>query len=243
MDNFIVDIGNSSIKAALFRDGKLSEEWRIMELSALNDLALRLTAVDGVLISSVRWNKEELERSLDFSFVYFDYDTLLPVDNRYETPFTLGLDRVASVIGARCFRKEGPLLVVDLGTCITFEFLDADNAYLGGAISPGIQMRLEAMHRQTARLPLVSWPVSGAPLIGQNTKACMQSGIYHGVKHEVLGMIQTYQNQYEKLGVYICGGDAKYFESLTKDPIFVIPNLVLYGLNRILTYNVEKLHA
>ncbi|MCC5938422.1 MAG: type III pantothenate kinase [Lunatimonas sp.] len=242
MDNFIIDIGNSRIKAARFRDGTMLADWSLMELSELNRLAGQLD-VDQVLISSVKWGREELEQALDFAFVYFDYETLLPVENRYETPFTLGLDRIAAVIGARCFQEVGPVLVVDLGTCITFEFLDSNNAYLGGAISPGIQMRLEAMHRQTARLPLVSWPEAGAPLIGQNTIACMQSGMYHGVQHEVLGTIQTYQKRFENLGVYICGGDAKYFESLTKDPIFVIPNLVLFGLNRILTYNVEKLHA
>lgn len=242
MDNFIVDIGNSRIKAALFRDGALQHTWSLTELVELSSLASGLR-FDQVLISSVKWTKEELERALGFGFVYFDYDTLLPVDNRYETPFTLGLDRIAAVVGGRCFQAAGPLLVVDLGTCITFELLDSDEAYLGGAISPGIQMRLAAMHRQTARLPLVTWPEDGAPLIGQNTKACMQAGIYHGVQHEVMGMIQAYQKRFENLGVYICGGDAKYFESLTKDPIFVIPNLVLFGLNRILMYNVEKLHA
>ncbi|EON79294.1 Pantothenate kinase type III, CoaX-like protein [Lunatimonas lonarensis] len=242
MDYFIVDIGNSRIKGAHFRDNALREEWSMTAISELNRLADTLV-FERALVSSVKWRKDELEASLGFPFVYFDYETGLPVKNCYETPFTLGLDRIAAVIGARCFKPEGPLLAIDLGTCITYEFLDSDNSYLGGGISPGIQLRAEAMHRHTARLPLVEWPKDGVPLIGRNTRSCMQSGMYYGVRHEVFGMIQSYSAAYPGLGVYICGGDAKYFESLTKEHIFVIPNLVLYGLNRILSYNVEKLRA
>lgn len=216
--------------------------WTLTQLADLNRLAASLS-VDQALVSSVKWTRDELNSSLAFRFAYFDHQTLLPVKNRYETPFTLGLDRIAAVVGARCFQPEGPLLAVDLGTCITYEFLDAGDSYLGGGISPGIQMRAEAMHRHTARLPLIAWPEDEVPLIGQNTKACMQAGIYYGVRYEVLGMIQSYRNSYPGLGVYICGGDAKYFESLTKEHIFVIPKLVLHGLNRILSYNVEKLQA
>lgn len=242
MGNFIIDIGNSRIKAGFFDGEELQKTWNLPDLESLIEVYGELPC-DGVLVSSVRWNGRELEEKLPFRFLFFDHDTRLPLKNAYKTPETLGLDRLAAAIGSQVFHTEGPTLVIDLGTCITFEFLDDAGVYRGGAISPGIKMRFEAMNRQTARLPLVTWPEEGVEILGDSTITCMQSGVYHGVHHEIAGMISRFFQQYPGLKVFICGGDAKYFESLTKDHIFVIPNLVLYGLNRILTYNVKKLHA
>jgi type III pantothenate kinase len=131
------------------------------------------------------------------------------------------------------------LLAIDLGTCITYDFLNGKGAYMGGAISPGLQMRAKAMAAHTANLPLVEISPD-VNLLGDSTVSCMQSGIYHGVMAEMSGIIQKYSQNHDDLKVFICGGDAKYFERLSKDHIFVIPNLVLHGLNRILTYNVDK---
>lgn len=242
LNNLIIDIGNSRIKAALFEAGTLIEDWTIHAMAEIDDIAKKVD-FQYAIVSSVRWDQHHLKEKLSFPFSFFDHFTPLPVQNTYETPFTLGLDRIASVIGARCFQAQGAVLVVDLGTCITYEFMDSADKYHGGSISPGIRMRFEAMHRQTAKLPLVEWPLESVPLIGKSTKACMQSGVYHGVYQELLGVVQAYRDIYPEVGVYICGGDAKHFESLTKQHIFVIPNLVLYGLDRILTYNVDKIHA
>jgi type III pantothenate kinase len=170
--------------------------------------------------------------------VFFNHRTPVPVDNHYGTPDTLGLDRLAAVIGGMDWAK-GPLLAIDLGTCITYDFLNEEGAYKGGAISPGLQMRAKAMATQTANLPLVEInPEVG--FVGNSTVTCLQSCVYYGVMAEISGIIENYSQNHDDLKVFICGGDAKYFERLTKDHIFVIPNLVLHGLNRILTYNVDK---
>ncbi|UCS94480.1 type III pantothenate kinase [Echinicola marina] len=241
MRNLVIDIGNTRIKSALFDGLEMIEE---QSLNYIDEL-LRYTDAwdfDHVIVSSVRWSSQELELMLPFGFLFLDQGTLLPVKNQYQTPHTLGLDRLAAAIGAYSKTGKGPVLSIDLGTCITYDFIDAYKAYLGGAISPGLQMRFRAMHEQTARLPLVDYDFEEVKpgLIGGNTLDGMKSGVYFGIKHEIEGIIKQYLGNHQDLKVFICGGDAKFFESLTKDHIFVIPNLVLHGLNRILIYNVNK---
>lgn len=121
------------------------------------------------------------------------------------------------------------------------EALDSwsDNAYLGGAISPGLAMRAKAMNSLTARLPLVGLKEKPKKRIGDNTISCMQIGIWYGVEYELSGQIQSYQQDYPEIKIFVCGGDAQSFVSLAKGHIFVIPNLVLHGLNCILNHNVE----
>ncbi|HEY5825470.1 MAG TPA: type III pantothenate kinase, partial [Cyclobacteriaceae bacterium] len=158
--------------------------------------------------------------------------------NGYATPTTLGVDRIAAVCGALEIYPNGNCLVVDTGTCINYEFIDAKGEYLGGAISPGIHMRLEAMHKFTARLPLVT-NNPDAQLIGNSTATCMQSGVTNGVIAEIEGIITRYSHLYPDLGVILSGGDYSLFENKLKPSIFVAPELVLSGLNRILLHNVR----
>ncbi|AKP50476.1 type III pantothenate kinase [Cyclobacterium amurskyense] len=237
--HWVVDIGNTRIKTGVFENGRLVED---MSFSGLKECADYLKPQDGdrVLITSVRLSLNELREIFSFPFLYFDHQTPLEITNSYGTPETLGLDRVAAVIGARAYKMNGAVLVVDLGTCITYDFLDNKNNYLGGAISPGLSMRAKAMHEFTARLPLVNVRKTGVSYLGTSTETCMQSGVYHGIAEEIKGFIRKYQQDFGLVEVFICGGDAEIFESLIKDHIFVIPNLVLYGLDRILIYNVEK---
>jgi type III pantothenate kinase len=237
--NLVIDIGNSRVKSGCFTDGKLADE------VSSEDLQTCLAEIEGwtfdqVVVSSVKWNEEELKAILPFSFLFFNHLTPLPIKNSYDSPKTLGLDRLAAVVGAWNKSSNGPLITIDIGTCITYDLLNSKNEFVGGAISPGLDMRAEAMHRQTARLPKVDIPSSAISFVGTNTVGCLQSGVYFGVYEEIKGFIKRFKQTYPMLKVFICGGDANYFESLTKDHIFVIPNLVLYGLDRILTYNVEK---
>lgn len=239
LNNLIVDIGNTRIKTAVFENDNLVKEtaFEHMEdfLSILPEISFQ-----HAIISSVKYSEEELRMMLDFDFLYLNKNTPTPIYNNYKTPETLGVDRKAAVVGARATIEIGALLTVDMGSCITYEILDPLDRYLGGAISPGLKMRFKAMHQQTARLPLVTLTDSSPPnLTGDTTSTCMQSGVYHGILHEIEGFIRAYSKEYDDLKVIICGGDSKVFESLTKDHIFVIPNLVLYGLNRILSYNVN----
>ncbi|PZX49845.1 type III pantothenate kinase [Algoriphagus chordae] len=238
MTNLIIDIGNTRIKSALFEGKKLLEEEVFDEL----EYALSYwnsVSFDHCLVSSVKWSQAELGDILSFPFNYLSPTTKLPIYNAYGTPASLGLDRVAGAIGAWAMRGKGPVLAIDLGTCITFDLIDESDTYLGGAISPGLGMRAKAMHEQTARLPLVDLTVKQAELIGNNTITCMQIGIWHGVEFELRGQIEAYTKKFPEIEVFLSGGDAKSFDSLAKDLIFVVPNLVLYGLNSILNHNVE----
>jgi type III pantothenate kinase len=239
LKNFVIDIGNTRLKTALFEEGKVLLEKDFEDFGTFLEAAGTFE-FQHAIVSSVTYSKEQLEELLGFSFLFLDKNTVLPMKNKYATPETLGVDRKAAVIGGRSKIKSGPILAVDLGSCITYDFLDEKDNYLGGAISPGLRMRFRSMHQQTARLPLVELESGAIPdFVGNSTVSCLRSGVYFGILNEINGFIQKYQEQYHDLKVIICGGDSKIFESLTKDHIFVIPNLILYGLDRILSYNVN----
>jgi type III pantothenate kinase len=151
------------------------------------------------------------------------------------------MDRLAAVVGANYFFPEQDCLVIDAGTCITFDYIDRNKKYFGGSISPGLTMKFKALHTFTGRLPLVEQTEKNAeqvPLVGQNTVACLQSGVLNGTLAEVDGMIAAYLKQSPDLITVMCGGDAPFFETNLKARIFAVPDLVLIGLNRILNYNV-----
>ncbi|MDI1321625.1 MAG: type III pantothenate kinase [Algoriphagus sp.] len=238
MANLVIDIGNTRIKSALFEKAELVWEGVFDELPDAID-SWSIHKFDNCLVSSVRWTKEELQQFLSFDFIYLTSQTEIPISNSYGSPATLGLDRIAAAIGGWQFAGKGPVLVIDLGSCITFEFVNQDNDYLGGAISPGLTMRAKAMNSLTARLPLVEVAEKPKNRIGDSTITCMQIGIWYGVEYELIGQIQAYEKEYPKIKVFVCGGDAQSFVSLAKDHIFVVPNLVLHGLNCILNHNVE----
>ena len=238
MRNLVIDIGNTRIKSALF-DGE-----NLLEESSFENLEVGLKywknlQFDFVLVSSVKQQKEELDQILPFGFLFLDSKTPSPVTNGYASPESLGLDRLAAAVGAWKLAGAGPVMAIDLGTCITYELVDPNGVYLGGAISPGVRMRAKAMHQFTAKLPLLEKIEIAPSAWGDHTKACMQAGIFHGVKGEIEEFIEAYSLKFPEIKVFICGGDAQSFESIAKDHIFVVPNLVLYGLNAILNHNVE----
>ncbi len=240
MRNLVIDVGNTRIKAAVFQDGQMVLDSTLDHMAGLLVFS-KNQLFDHAMVSSVSYPELDLRQKLDFHFWFLNQETHLPIENLYATPETLGVDRKAAVIGARDKIPHGPVLTVDLGSCITYDFLNERNQYLGGAISPGVKMRFKAMHDQTARLPLVNFGKDlEINLVGNSTEKGLQSGVFHGIKFEIEGFIQSLNRHHQELKVIICGGDSKFFESLTKGHIFVIPNLVLFGLNRILTYNVNK---
>ena len=167
-----------------------------------------------------------------------DHETSLPITSQYATPHTLGVDRIASVAGANFLYPGKNCLVIDLGTCITYDLIDQSGVHHGGGISPGLEMRLKAMHKFTSKLPLIS--MKGKPdLIGKTTKECMQSGALNGTIAELEGIIWRYRQLFKDLVIIFCGGGAIFFESKIKDDIFALPNLVLTGLNHILRFNLN----
>jgi type III pantothenate kinase len=160
------------------------------------------------------------------------------VVNSYETPETLGKDRLAAVVGANRLMPETDLLVIDAGTAITFDFIDAHGVYHGGNIAPGIEMRAESLHQFTGKLPRVE--LKGDVLfLGKNTSEAIISGIIYGAAFEIDGYIDRLLLKYPKLCTFLTGGSSIYFDGKLKNPIFADKNLVLTGLNRILQYNVS----
>lgn len=238
MKNLVIDIGNTRIKSALFEENELIGDHSFDEFDAALTF-WEAMEFEACLISSVRFSKEDLSKKIPFPFQFLDHSTNLPILNGYLTPKTLGLDRIAAAIGAWQLAGRNPVLAIDLGSCITFEFVDDLAIYRGGAISPGLQMRARAMNSFTARLPLVDLDQKPENLTGNSTVSCMQAGVWYGVEFELRGQIEAYRLKIPEIKVYICGGDSLSFESLAKDHIFVVPNLVLHGLNCILNHNVE----
>ncbi len=161
-----------------------------------------------------------------------------PVENAYSTPETLGIDRLVAVVGATRLISAPPALVIDLGSAITYDILDSSSTYLGGGISPGMNMRFQALATFTARLPLVE-PQKKFDLVGNSTHDSIRSGVVNGLLEELRGIIQRYKSQFsEDLSVILAGGDAHFFEKRLKSVNFVEQNLVLWGIRELLSLSI-----
>jgi type III pantothenate kinase len=238
--NIAIDIGNTSVKAGLFKNSALKEVYHGLSINALPELVQQL-GVANCIISSVSQDAQLIFQQLQpylQKVIVLDHQLPIPVINEYETPQTLGKDRLAAVAGATAVHPNTDCLVIDLGTCITYDCIRANGHYLGGSISPGLRMRFKALHTFTARLPLIE-PEDEVGLTGRNTRDAILSGVIHGMTAEIEGIISKYQTIFPEIDVIFCGGDANFFESKIKQRIFVIPELVLIGLNRILEHNVS----
>lgn len=237
--NLIVDYGNSSAKVGIFEHGQLMQKMVLQEEAELKKFLENYSA-ENFIISSVNANAQVVSSWANAKKKFILNPTLpLPIMNQYATPQTLGVDRIAAVCGAQQLFPKSHCLVIDSGTCITYEFLDDEGRYHGGGISPGLSMRFEAMHTFTARLPLVH-PIDNPPLIGNSTETCMQGGTVWGIVDEIEGVIKRYSEKFPGLKVILCGGDTRFFENKLKGSIFAVPELVLSGLNSILIYNVSR---
>ena len=175
------------------------------------------------------------------SFLELGPATPLPIDNRYRSPETLGKDRLAAVVGAYQLFPGASCLIVDAGSCITFDLLEGGGIYRGGNIAPGIAMRLRAMHAFTARLPAVPVDAGDTGWLGDTTESAMRRGAQLGAALEIEGYIALCSAQIGRINVILTGGDADFLAKKLKSKIFVNHHLVLRGLNKILNYNVEGL--
>ncbi|MBO0949100.1 type III pantothenate kinase [Fibrella forsythiae] len=244
--NLVIDWGNTRIKAGWFEGNTLVETARYVSAEALGD-ALVKSPPRYVMASSTSRPADELRTLLNAfdggaNWLLLTPDLPIPIRNAYETPRTLGADRLAAAVGAVHLFPAQNCLILDLGTCITADFVSADGTFQGGLISPGLRMRLQAMHTFTARLPLLdnvpgteAWPL----LTARNTREAMLSGAMNGMTLELAGIIEEYTNCYEDLRVILCGGDGPLFINRLKPGIFAVPELVLQGLNRIMLTNLQ----
>jgi type III pantothenate kinase len=237
--NLVIDSGNSAAKVGIFDHEKLVEK---MSFTAMDQLQAFMERNDfeNVIVSSVKadpdlvasWVLKAKNRFILRKGLH------LPVTNLYKTPDTLGMDRLAGVCGAVQLFPSFNNLVIDAGTCITYDFVNSAANFLGGGISPGLKMRFQAVNTFTAKLPLVS-PKAGVDLIGDSTEASIQSGVVNGILAELEGIMAHYREKFPDLKVILCGGDAGFFENQLKASIFAVPDLVLIGLNSILIHNVQ----
>ena len=238
--NTVVDYGNSSAKLAIFDHHHMVEKYVFAQPQELQKF-LQESRAENLIVSSVTADATQIAGWTSHFFkqkFILTHRLPLPINIRYSTPHTLGVDRIAGACGAIQLFPGFNSLVIDMGTCITYDFTDNQKNYFGGGISPGLQMRFKAVHTFTNRLPLVN-PVDNPELIGHSTETSIQSGIIHGMAAEIDGIIAQYRINYPDLKVILCGGDASFFENKLKASIFASPDLVLVGLNSVLIHNVS----
>jgi type III pantothenate kinase len=242
MNKLVIDIGNSLAKLALFSGRAMikSQTSASIDHSTIEEF-IAGTEIENVILSTVRQDTEELELYLANNYNYQRFSTLIEttIKLQYKTPTTLGLDRFAAVIGAAALFPNNNCLVIDAGTCITYDFVDKAKNYFGGSISPGLTMRFKAMHTFTGKLPLIETDAGFTESFGHDTRTSILSGVQNGVLHEITGFIQAYKSQHPDLVIALCGGDANYFDTQLKNSIFAhdirtVPNLVLIGLNEVI---------
>lgn len=241
--NLCIDWGNSRVKAAIFRNNKLVEVQNFPDSEAANALAAIISQHQpgkGILCSVANHGKdvEQMLRSNLRHFSILDSNTRVPIMNAYTTPGTLGADRLATVVAAHILNPDKNNLVISVGTCITYNFIQKNRTYRGGAISPGLHMRLKAMNQYTDRLPEVK--VDGdLLLLGYDTETCIRSGAIFGMAAEIDGMVDKFAAQYPDFNAILTGGDGPFFASKLKNKIFADPDLLLRGLNLIIEHKVS----
>ena len=242
--NCVIDLGNTTAKAAIYNKTALTSHEQGLADDALVAYATQ-PAVTHIGICAVGRNPAGIIAQLGNRVLVstLTTQTPIPITMNYATPQTLGTDRLAAVMGAYYRLPGTDCLVIDAGTCITYEFLDRHGAYHGGAIAPGMGMRFRAMHTFTNGLPLIEFGnnLQQPKLTGGTTAEAMMSGVIHGMVAEIDGIINQYLERVPQLKVILCGGDAQFFETRIKAPIFAVPELVLEGLNRVLLYNDNQI--
>ena len=247
--NAAIDLGNTFAKIGWFENDHLVEAQYKIPFEALTGILTSKVPSCAILSSTSHDTQPyaELLHQLNAQIVQLSPSLPVPIRKDYDTPQTLGADRLAAAVGATVLFPNENCLVIDMGTCITYDWVSADAVFHGGIISPGFRMRFQAMHTFTKRLPLIDIAemlhIASLPLIGKSTHTAMESGVINALPAEVDGIVDRYRNEYGECRVLLCGGDAPFFESRLKNRIFAAPNLVLMGLNRILLYNVNVQNA
>jgi type III pantothenate kinase len=239
--NLIIDSGNTIIKAAVFEDDTLVFKQHIVYDDWQNEIKKILKSfnkIDTIVISNVSTIETERFSELESTYkvTYITRDYKFPFTNGYQSPQTLGIDRMVLASGAVLKYPGKNRLVIDAGTCITYDFVDETNTYLGGAISPGIQLRYKSLNNYTANLPLLS-KEEPANMIGTTTNESIHSGIVNGVTFEIESFIDAYSERYPNFIIILTGGDADFLAKRLKNTIFANSNFLLESLNQTFQYN------
>lgn len=242
--NITIDIGNTRTKIGVFDRDRLMDKVvmdgfdgvKVFEVATNHDAKNIIfssvsTVIDDAILAKFQHQFQTV--------IQLTADTPLPIENRYATPLTLGKDRLAAVVGAYALHGDEACLVIDAGTCITYDILAPGGKFIGGNISPGVELRLKAMHHFTQRLPLPESRIVDSEW-GNSTEKALVNGAILGVIFEMDGFIGRAKEEYGSLNTILTGGDANIFGKTLKNEIFANSNLVLIGLNKILNYNVEN---
>lgn len=243
--NLIIDIGNSSTKLALFH-GDENIAFRRADPFTLGELQAFIPAgvqIEHCILSTVTSYSEEIREWLTTHTRFFElsHETPIPIKNGYGSPKTLGKDRLACAIAGATIFPDKNVLIINAGTCITYDFVDETNWYHGGAISPGMEMRFKALHTFTGKLPLITYK-SFENIVGQTTEESILSGVINGITGEIESVVKQYTENYPGLHVILSGGDLINFDRRLKISIFAVPNIVTRGLHEILKFNVKISH-
>jgi len=239
-----IDIGNTRIKGAVFENNSELAHFIFLKdevVTGIDKILNQFTTITNLVVASVG----EVEKHIFFDFnnrvnVHFiNHSDVFPFKNLYETPLTLGIDRMVLAAGAVLAFPNQNRLVIDAGTCITYDFVDDTDAYLGGAISPGLRLRYEALHDYTAKLPLLSVTLP-ENFIGKSTDKAIHSGVVNGLIHEIEGFIAQYRQAYPKFIIILTGGDTVFLAKRLKNTIFANSNFLLQSLNHLYLYKNQK---
>jgi type III pantothenate kinase len=251
--NLCIDQGNSRTKVALMTDeGKIMKHLIYKSFSSADvERLFDLYDITDSIISSVVDIEAAVVNTLhrrSQHFVLFDHMTPVPIVNRYDTPQTLGQDRLAAAVGAKSLCPNENLLIIDAGSAITYDFVSAEGEYMGGNIAPGIKMRFTMLQRMTKKLPMVEAEENELiPLFGANTRDAIAAGVIRGVAYEVKGYMRTLKEKMPHYQTFLTGGHAPYILNNVrssrneKREIRLEKHLVLIGLNNILVYNKLKI--
>jgi type III pantothenate kinase len=239
--NLIVDVGNTYVKFAIYQNENLIHKisFQLSEFEKQYKLLKKhFPKLKSAIISSVgRLSKKQIKIIYDdLNVLELSSKTKLPFNNLYKSPKTLGADRIALVSASVQKFPDKNVLIIDAGSCITYDFITEENNYLGGAISPGVRLRYRALNNLIANLPLLETH-QPKKIIGDSTEASIHSGVVFGVVKEIDGIIHQYKGEYPDLTVILTGGDAKFLLNQLKNSIFANSNFLLEGLNYILDYN------
>jgi len=240
----VVDIGNTLIKLAVFKQDEIvfNTSFEFFGEKEFEEILKQFT-LESAIVSSVREDNERIMEIISSKIKTFllDHNTNLPFENNYLSKQSLGRDRIALMAGASVLFPNENILVIDAGTCITYDLLNKNNKYYGGSISPGLNMRLKALNHFTSKLPLIDLKENHIPeLMGNTTENSILSGVIRGCAGEINSIIESYTLVNKQLRVLLTGGDYKYFDKLLKYKTFAAPNLVFIGLKGIMDFN-EKI--
>jgi type III pantothenate kinase len=241
--NLTIDIGNTFTKFSIFKEDNIISSFKFNELTVnqLISLNKNYPGLEKAILSTVKKYSPELKKYLFQNFKKFielDNNTPVPVENCYESKNTLGNDRIAAAVGANYLYPDTNLLLIDAGTAVTYDFVNENNQYMGGKISPGLEMRFRALHQFTGKLPLIQKGDINK-LYGITTEESIRAGVENGLIYETDKTIDSFKEFYRNLKVIITCGDAIFFDKKLKNSFFVNFNLTALGLNRILIYNGE----